>query len=47
MEPQCGRPLGLRRFDKENIVAVDTHLGIFMINFEKGKTFQIFSLFSY
>lgn len=41
MEPKCGRPLGLRRLDAETILAVDTHLGIFSINFEKGSDFNI------
>ncbi|VDN17858.1 unnamed protein product [Gongylonema pulchrum] len=36
-EAKCGRPLGLRRMNAENTLAVDTHTGIYMINFAKGQ----------
>uniref|UniRef100_A0A0R3RK60 Str_synth domain-containing protein n=1 Tax=Elaeophora elaphi TaxID=1147741 RepID=A0A0R3RK60_9BILA len=37
MEPKCGRPLGLRQLDAETVLAIDSHLGIFSVNFEKGQ----------
>uniref|UniRef100_A0AAF5PSH1 Str_synth domain-containing protein n=1 Tax=Wuchereria bancrofti TaxID=6293 RepID=A0AAF5PSH1_WUCBA len=37
VEPKCGRPLGLRRLNVETILAIDTHFGIFSVNFEKGQ----------
>lgn len=40
MEPKCGRPLGLRRLDAENILAIDTYLGIFSVNFNAGNLLQ-------
>uniref|UniRef100_A0A1I7VAF0 Str_synth domain-containing protein n=1 Tax=Loa loa TaxID=7209 RepID=A0A1I7VAF0_LOALO len=36
-EVQCGRPLGLRHLDDETILVVDTHLGIFSVNFEEDQ----------
>jgi len=42
-EPICGRPLGLRRLNSEQIVVVDAYLGIFLVNFEKGSWKKIFS----
>ncbi|KAL3986399.1 Strictosidine synthase family protein [Acanthocheilonema viteae] len=37
LEPKCGRPLGLRQLDAETILVIDTHLGIFSVNFERGQ----------
>jgi sugar lactone lactonase YvrE len=42
-EPFCGRPLGIRRFDKERLVIADAYFGIFLINdnFEEDKVEHI------
>lgn len=38
----CGRPLGIR-FDKEGqLIAADSYLGIFKVDFESGNSFQTF-----
>jgi len=42
-EPKCGRPLGIRRLDKDNLVIVDTYLGVFTANIEAGTSKLIFS----
>ncbi|KAI6183783.1 Adipocyte plasma membrane-associated protein [Aphelenchoides bicaudatus] len=42
-EPQCGRPLGIRRFNKDNLVVVDTYHGVFLANVEAGTSKLIFS----
>lgn len=41
-EPRCGRPLGLRRFDKEQFIVADAYLGLFLVNIEKEIFKQIF-----
>lgn len=35
-EPQCGRPLGIRRLNKDQLVVVDTYHGVFTVNVEAG-----------
>lgn len=48
MEAKCGRPLGLRQLDAETILAIDAHLGIFSINFKKGRNYIcLYSLYSF
>ncbi|VDM99006.1 unnamed protein product [Thelazia callipaeda] len=37
MESECGRPLGLRPLNDEDIVVADAYLGIFSVNFKKGQ----------
>lgn len=32
----CGRPLGIRRYDADHFVVIDSMLGIFRVDFEKG-----------
>uniref|UniRef100_A0A914Z3M0 Strictosidine synthase conserved region domain-containing protein n=1 Tax=Panagrolaimus superbus TaxID=310955 RepID=A0A914Z3M0_9BILA len=40
-EPFCGRPLGIRRFDKDRLVVADAYLGIFLVNVEEDKVEHI------
>ncbi|KJH46461.1 strictosidine synthase [Dictyocaulus viviparus] len=35
-EPTCGRPLGIRRLNKDELVVADAYLGIFIVNFKAG-----------
>ncbi|KHJ83522.1 strictosidine synthase, partial [Oesophagostomum dentatum] len=35
-EPKCGRPLGIRRLNKEEFVVADAYLGIFIVNMKAG-----------
>ena len=42
-EPICGRPLGIRRFDKDRFLVADAYLGLFLLNFEAGKSENILS----
>ncbi|KAI6197487.1 hypothetical protein M3Y94_01229900 [Aphelenchoides besseyi] len=42
-EPQCGRPLGIRRLNKDLLIVADTYHGVFTVDFEKGKSNLIFS----
>lgn len=41
-EPMCGRPLGIRRLNSEEIVVMDAYFGIFSVNFNRGTFKQIF-----
>uniref|UniRef100_A0A914ZKU2 Strictosidine synthase conserved region domain-containing protein n=1 Tax=Parascaris univalens TaxID=6257 RepID=A0A914ZKU2_PARUN len=41
-EPICGRPLGIRRLNSEEIVVMDAYFGIFSVNFGRGTFKQIF-----
>jgi sugar lactone lactonase YvrE len=36
-EPFCGRPLGIRRFDKDRLVVADAYLGIFLVNVDMAQ----------
>jgi len=42
-EPICGRPLGIRRFDKDRFLIADAYLGLFLLNFDTGKSEKILS----
>ncbi|KAI6229855.1 Adipocyte plasma membrane-associated protein [Aphelenchoides fujianensis] len=42
-EPQCGRPLGIRRLNKDLLVVVDTYHGVFTVDFAKGTSKLVFS----
>ncbi|KAH7716585.1 Protein F57C2.5 [Aphelenchoides avenae] len=42
-EPKCGRPLGIRRLNKDLLVVVDTYLGVFTVDFEKGTYKKVFA----
>ncbi|VDM36897.1 unnamed protein product [Toxocara canis] len=42
LEPVCGRPLGIRRLNAEELVVMDAYLGIYTVNFNKGTFKQIF-----
>lgn len=39
LEPTCGRPLGIRRLNENEIVVADAYLGIYAVNFKKSKSF--------
>ena len=41
-EPICGRPLGIRRLDAQNLVVVDAYMGIFKLNTQNGYKYFIF-----
>lgn len=36
MEPVCGRPLGIRRLNKDLLVFADAYRGLFTVDVEKG-----------
>uniref|UniRef100_A0A0N5AZ25 Str_synth domain-containing protein n=1 Tax=Syphacia muris TaxID=451379 RepID=A0A0N5AZ25_9BILA len=40
-EPECGRPLGIRRLNKDELIVADAYLGIYTVNFEKNSFKQI------
>ena len=42
-EPVCGRPLGIRRLNKNLLIVADAYLGIFTVDFENNSWKQIFS----
>lgn len=42
-EPVCGRPLGIRRLNKDLLVVVDTYHGVYTVNFATGDSKLIFS----
>ncbi|CAD5215111.1 unnamed protein product [Bursaphelenchus xylophilus] len=42
-EPVCGRPLGIRRFNKDLLVVADTYHGIYTVNVAKSESKLIFS----
>jgi adipocyte plasma membrane-associated protein len=35
-EPLCGRPLGIRRLNSQELIVMDAYLGIFVVDFDKG-----------
>uniref|UniRef100_A0A915E1G4 Strictosidine synthase conserved region domain-containing protein n=1 Tax=Ditylenchus dipsaci TaxID=166011 RepID=A0A915E1G4_9BILA len=42
-EPICGRPLGIRRLNKDLLVVADAYLGIYTLDFAQGKWKQVYS----
>lgn len=42
-EPVCGRPLGIRRLNKELLVVADTYYGVYTVNVATGDSKLIFS----
>jgi sugar lactone lactonase YvrE len=42
-EPNCGRPLGIRRLNAELIVVADAYLGVFTVDFQKGTWRKVYS----
>uniref|UniRef100_A0A914D6T2 Adipocyte plasma membrane-associated protein n=1 Tax=Acrobeloides nanus TaxID=290746 RepID=A0A914D6T2_9BILA len=42
-EPLCGRPLGIRRLNSQELIVIDAYLGIFVVDFDKGISRQVFS----
>ncbi|GMR36942.1 hypothetical protein PMAYCL1PPCAC_07137 [Pristionchus mayeri] len=36
-EPQCGRPLGMRRIEGDELIVADAYLGVFRVDFNTGK----------
>lgn len=45
-EPLCGRPLGIRRLNSQELIVVDAYLGIFIVDFDKGTPLFFFMGFA-